>query len=110
MSPEISVVTAIERLNHLTADEVATLFESIGVTGIRGELAFCPVSRYIYQETGYASRVGFTVARIFTSDDHAYDGSEVVDLPEGVKRFIIRFEYGDFPAIEEILDLTAAPE
>ena len=90
------VTTALERLDHLTADEVATLFDATGVKGLRGFVPMCPVSAYLYQESGKSSRVALTTARIYDPDG----SSEVVELPKGVCHFIARFERGDFPYLE----------
>ena len=71
---------------------------------MRDFVPMCPVSMYLYQETGYGSRVALTVARIYSDDGNE---SEVVELPKGVCHFIARFTRGDFPHLEldqQILD------
>lgn len=112
-----TIETALKRLDLLDAGEVAELFKAIGVTGVPHSPCFCPVAKYIWQETGKAARVAFTITRVYSVSEevYSYSASEETHgeaeleytlhtLPSEVTRFIQKFDRGEFPGLEEKID------
>ena len=102
-----TIETALERLDHLTPDEIADFLRAAGIKGKRRDLCLCPIARYLYLETGRAVSVALTVAKVYHDEflfDQDEDSSqyEVVDLPYGCYRFIQRLDRGGYGDLVEV--------
>ena len=83
-----------------TPDAVAETLTLHNALGKRHHSCECPVSRYLLDACG-ASKVMTTLAtaQIFYSDSWGY--VEAIKLPRPVYEFIIAFDSGDYPQLEE---------
>lgn len=82
-------------LQFQTTEELATFFKYEQVTGIKGKRDNCVVAHWMQQQTGTLVQV---------SHCNMWDSEDVDSMllhPKVLKRFIICFDIGDYPELEE---------
>jgi hypothetical protein len=81
-----------ERLGS-TPEEVARTLQEEGIRGVRRSKCDCPIARYLQQHGFESAEVGFYV--------HVNVGKMCFLTPPHVKRFILDFDKGLYPELEE---------
>jgi hypothetical protein len=91
--------TVLEALAALppTADEVAALFEGLGIKGERSQACSCPLAVYLSAEFPAADDV--TVFHDVHVREHGRMVASVDNLPH-LYEFAQRFDRGEFPALQ----------
>lgn len=80
---------AIRSLGN-TPEEVTKLFREKGIKGYRSSAGGCPVAMYL-KSCGFRSVTVSNVAKRYESE-RVGEASETVDLPEGVRQWILDFD------------------
>jgi len=87
--------TALEKLQGLSADEIAWMLEEQGVRAVPGNAHQCAIAKYVQAATGAPHvRVSGTVQIGDSCVRVAY-------TPENVLAFITKFDRGDYPSLIE---------
>lgn len=90
----------LQRLGEKTPEEIAQILMVEGIKGKVGDACESPISRLIQKKTGWNAEVGDDC--IWLSYKHGpLAGWASVELPDNVAEFIFRFNYGEFPELED---------
>lgn len=85
----------VNELNQLSADQIATRFEDLGIKGIPHEECECPVARYLELifDTGAVIVSGDSVTVWDDSDTEVWDeGIRIETNDSSIEQFVIRFD------------------
>jgi len=93
----MSINAALEELGNLSTEEIAYLFESIDIKGPKDNPCLCPLARYlgIKLDNNHIS-VGSHSVNNFLSRT-----VEQFIMPLTVREFVLRFDNGEFPELED---------
>lgn len=98
----VQVRAALDLLGD-SATQVASRLAAAGVTGRRSDQSGCPVARYLHS-LGLAEapvrRLEVTRTHAVLSDGHRWRRRARIELPPGVRAFVVGFDRGRFAQLE----------
>lgn len=83
-----------------TPDEIAAALTELKCTGRVGHSTLCPIANYLRKHLGWDdASVGPDNAIVFDEDIDVARAT----FPEAVRRFVARFDDGEYPTLVEVL-------
>lgn len=81
----------LDKLGHMTTEDIRTLMQEEGCLGERGKANRCPLSQFFHKQ-------GITASVVYHTTVDAYDMTRI-DNPFTIKAFIERFDNGKYPEL-----------
>jgi hypothetical protein len=93
----MSISIVLQELENLSVEEIANLFEDLGIKGTKDDPCLCPLARYLEMklDDNHISVGNYSVSSFLPM------AVEQFIMPLTVREFVHRFDNGEFPELED---------